>query len=97
MPAYISLFNFTEQGIKSVKETVKRAEAVRQQAQATGGRVIGIWWLMGQYDGILIFESPDEDTAMRQLIANSMAGNNRTTTLRAFSEEEMARLVGGLP
>jgi uncharacterized protein with GYD domain len=97
MPAYISLFNFTEQGFKTVKETVKRAEAVRQQAQAAGGRVIGVWWLMGQYDGVIIFESPDEDTAVRMLIANGMAGNNRSTTLRAYSEEEMARILGGLP
>jgi uncharacterized protein with GYD domain len=97
MPAYVSLFNFTEQGIKTVKETAKRAEAVRKNAEAAGGRVIGIWWLMGQYDGILIFESPDEDTAMRQLIANGMLGNIRTNTLRAYSEEEMARVIGGLP
>src|SRR5260221_394530 len=97
MPAYVSLFNFTEQGIKTVKDTVPRAQAVKKQAEAAGGRVIGIWWLMGQYDGILIFESPDEDTAMRQLIANGMAGNNRTVTMRAFSEGEMTRIGGGLP
>jgi uncharacterized protein with GYD domain len=97
MPAYISLFNFTEQGIKTVKDTVNRAQMVKKQAEAAGGRVIGIWWLLGQYDGILIFESPDEDTAMRQLVANGMAGNNRSTTLRAFSEEEMTRILGGLP
>jgi uncharacterized protein with GYD domain len=97
MPAYISLFNTTEQGIKTIKETVKRGEAFRKQTEAAGGRVIGIWWLLGQYDGIVIVEAPNEDTAMRQLIANGMAGNNRTTTFRAFSEEEMARIVGGLP
>ena len=97
MPAYISLFNFTEQGMKTVKDTVTRAQMVKKQAEAAGGRIIGIWWLQGQYDGILIFESPDEDTAMRQLIANGMAGNNRSTTLRAFSEDEMTRILGGLP
>jgi uncharacterized protein with GYD domain len=97
MPAYISLFTFTEQGIKTVKDTVQRAQMVKEQAKAAGGRVIGVWWLQGQYDGILVFEAPDEDTAMRQIIANGMAGNNRTVTMRAFSEEEMARIVGGLP
>jgi uncharacterized protein with GYD domain len=97
MPAYISLFNFTEQGIKNVKDTVKRADAVRKNIEAAGGKVIGIWWLMGQYDGILITESPNDDAAMRQLIATSLAGNIRTSTLRAFSEEEMARIVGALP
>jgi uncharacterized protein with GYD domain len=97
MPGYISLFSFTPQGLQAVKGTVQRAEAVRKQAEASGGRVIGIWWLMGKYDGVIIFESPDEDTAMRFLIGNGMAGNNRTVTMRAFSEEEMARIVAGLP
>src|SRR5258708_26539092 len=95
MPAYISLFNFTEQGIKTVKDTVQRAQMVKEQAKAAGGRVIGVWWLQGQYDGILVFEAPDEDTAMRLIIANAMLGNNRALTMRAYSEEEMARIVGG--
>ena len=97
MPAYISLFNLTEQGIKTVKDTVKRAQAVKKQAEAVGGRVIGVWWLMGQYDGVIIFEAPDEDTAMRQLVASGMAGNNHTVTMRAFSEDEMSKIIGGLP
>jgi uncharacterized protein with GYD domain len=97
MPAYISLMNFTEQGIKTVKDTVNRAQMVKKQAEAAGGRIIGVWWLLGQYDAILIFEAPDEATAMRQLIANGMQGNNRTVTMRAFSEDEMTRIVGGLP
>src|SRR5712692_996704 len=97
MPAYVSLMNFTEQGIKTVKDTVNRAQMVKKQAEAAGGRIIGVWWLLGQYDAILIFEAPDEATAMRQLIANGMQGNNRTVTMRAFSEDEMARIVGGLP
>ncbi len=97
MPAYISLFNFTEQGIKTVKDTVQRAQMVKKQTEAAGGRVIGIWWLTGQYDGIIISEAPDEDTAMRQLIANGMAGNNRTVTMRAFSEDEMTRILAGMP
>jgi uncharacterized protein with GYD domain len=97
MPAYISLFNFTEQGIKTVKDTVQRAQMVKKQAEAAGGRVIGVWWTLGQYDGMIIIEAPDDTTAMRQLIANGMAGNNRTTTLRAFSEDEMTHILGGMP
>ena len=97
MPAYISLFNFTEQGIHTAKDTLKRAEAARAAAAAAGGRVIGIWYLMGQYDGIIISESPDEATAVRQLISAGMQGNTRTVTMRAFSEEEMAAIMGGLP
>ena len=97
MPAYISLFNFTDQGVKTVKDTVNRAQKVKEAAKAVGGRVIGIWWLHGKYDGILIFESPDDATAMGQLIATGLQGNIRTVTMRAFSEDEMTKIVAGLP
>jgi uncharacterized protein with GYD domain len=97
MPAYVTLFNFTEQGLKSIKGTVDRARAANEAAKGVGARFIGIWWLLGEYDGILIFEAPDEETATRQVIANGMLGNIRTKTMRAFSEEEMERIVGGLP
>ena len=97
MPAYVSLFNFTEQGIKAVKGTVERTQMVKKAAEAAGGRVTGVWWLMGQYDGIIISEAPDEESAARLVIANGMAGNTSTVTMRAFSEDEMTKIVGGLP
>jgi uncharacterized protein with GYD domain len=97
MPAYVSLVNFTEQGMHTIKDTVQRAQMIKEAAKAAGGRVIGIWWLMGQYDAMLISEAPDDETAMRQLVAAGMQGNTRSVTLRAFSEDEMTRIVGGLP
>ncbi|MCC6167480.1 MAG: GYD domain-containing protein [Caldilineaceae bacterium] len=97
MPAYVTLFNFTEQGLKDIKNTVKRARAAGDAAKGAGGRFIGVWWLLGQYDGIVIVEAPDEETATRLLIATGMQGNVRTTSMRAFSEEEMERIIGGLP
>ena len=97
MPAYIALTNFTDQGIRNVKATVERAQAVKKAAETAGGRVIGVWWTVGQYDVVLIFEAPTDETATRLLLATGMLGNVRTNTLRAFSEEEMARIVQGLP
>ncbi len=97
MSAYITLINFTEQGIKSVKDTVNRAKAARQAAEAAGGRFVGVWWTLGQYDAVFISIAPDDDSAMRLLLAAGMQGNVRTTTMRAFSEEEMERIVQGLP
>ncbi len=97
MPAYITLTNFTDQGIRNVKATVERAQAVKKAAETAGGRVIGVWWTLGQYDVVLIFEAPDDETATRLLLATGMLGNVRTNSLRAFSEEEMARIVQGLP
>ena len=97
MPAYVTLATFTDQGIHNVKDSPQRAKAAAQAAQAAGGRFIGVWWTQGQYDAVIIFEAPDDETATRFLLATGMLGNVRTQTMRAFSEEEMARIVQGLP
>ena len=96
MAAYISLVNFTEQGIRDVKDTVQRARAAKQAWQAAGGRWIGVWWTLGPYDLVLVFEAPDDETASRLLLTVAMQGNVRTMTLRAFGEDEMERIVQGL-
>jgi uncharacterized protein with GYD domain len=97
MPAYVTLFNFTEQGIRNVKESPNRAKAAAEAIKGVGGRFIGIWWLLGQYDGLVVVEAPDDETVTRFLMATGMQGNIRTTTMRAYSEDEMARLIAGLP
>ena len=96
MPAYITLFNFTDQGIRDLKDSPNRVNAFREAVQSGGGQLIGIWWTQGQYDGVFILDMPDDETATRGLLALAMRGNVRTTTLRAFSEEEMQRIVQGL-
>jgi uncharacterized protein with GYD domain len=97
MSAYIILVNFTDQGIRNAKDTVKRAKAAEQALEAAGGRKIGIWWTMGQYDMAFLAEGPDDETAMRVVLGVAMQGNVHTTTLKAFSEEEMEHIVAGLP
>jgi len=97
MPAYVSLINWTEQGVKTVRDAVNRGRAVEQALEKVNGRKIGVWWTMGPYDGIFLFEAPDDETASRVLLASAMQGNVRSTTMRCFSEEEMARIVQGLP
>lgn len=96
MTAYISLINFTEQGVRGVKETVNRAKAFEKAMESVGARKIGIWWTLGQYDLVLIAEAPDDQTIARCLIQLGMAGNVRTVSLRAFSEDEMTKIVSGL-
>ncbi len=97
MASFVTLINWTDQGARNAKGTVDRAQAFRQAAEAAGGRLIGIWWTLGAYDAVGILEAPDDETATRLLVATGMLGNVRTQTLRAFSEEEMARIVAGLP
>jgi uncharacterized protein with GYD domain len=96
MPAYVTLFNWTEKGVQGVKDTATRAKAAREAWEAAGGRFIGIWWTFGQYDGVVIHEAPDDETANRLLMKTAMQGNIRTTTLRAFGEEDIERVLGGL-
>lgn len=97
MPAFVSLFNFTDQGIRNAKQTAERAKAVRAAIEAAGGSFVGIWWTLGQYDGVLIGVAPNDETVMRLLLATGMQGNVRTVTMRAFGEEEIENIVKGLP
>jgi len=97
MAAYVVLFNFTEQGVHNIKETGNRSKDAAAALKGVGGRFIGIWWLMGQYDGLVILEAPDDQTVMRFLAATGMQGNIRTNTMRAFGEEEIGSIFGGLP
>lgn len=96
MPAYLTLFNWTDQGIKNVKDITKRAQAAREAWEAEGGRFIGIWWTLGEYDGFVVHEAPDEATATRLLMKTGMKGDVRTTTMRAFGEEEIESVLAGL-
>jgi len=96
MAAYISLVNFTDQGVRGAKDTVNRARAFEKALESVGGRKIGIWWTLGQYDLVIITEAPDDETITRLLLSTSMLGNVRTVTLRAFSEVEMEKIVQGL-
>ena len=97
MPKYVMLGNFTEQGVRNVKDTVKRAKAVREQFASMGVNAREFFWTFGQYDVVLTFEAPDEETMMRATLAVARAGNLQTQTLRGFGEQEMERVLSGLP
>src|SRR2546423_10018181 len=99
MPAYVSLIKFTDAGLRNVKDVVKRTKVGRQAAEAVGCRITGVWWALGgQYDLIIVIEAPDAETLMRLGLGTAMNGNMRgDTMLQIFSEEEMDRIVQGLP
>jgi uncharacterized protein with GYD domain len=97
MPTYVVLFNWTDQGIRTVKETVNRATAERRAAQALGVRVTAHYWTQGQYDGVLIVEAPDDEAMSRFSLSAGLQGSVRTLSKRAFTEEEMRRVLQGLP
>ncbi len=97
MPTYITLYEWTEQGIKNVKGAPARIEAALKAAEAMGGKSLGIYMTMGDYDVVSVFEAPDDETASAFLLAQGMLGNVRSTTLRAFTREQFAEIVKKLP
>lgn len=89
MALYISLNHFTDQGIRSFKDTAKRADAVRELAKKFGVTVKELYWTLGGYDSVGVFDAPD-DASMAALQAGiGSQGNIRTLTLRAFSQADM--------
>jgi uncharacterized protein with GYD domain len=93
MATYITLMNYTDQGIHNVKDTAKRADAFKAMAQKAGATVKGIYWTQGQYDLVSILEAPNEEAATSLLLSVGALGNVRTQTLRAFSAEEIGRIL----
>lgn len=93
MATYVSLISWTDQGIRGFRDTVDRAEAGKQLAAAFGGSLREIYWTLGPYDLVAISEAPDDETATAFALALSSQGNVRTTTMRAFSAEEMRGIV----
>jgi uncharacterized protein with GYD domain len=96
MATYIVLGQFTDQGIRNVKESTKRAEAVKEMAKRAGATVKEVYWTMGQYDIAIIVEAPDDASITALLLSIAALGNVRTQSLRAFSADEMGRILGKL-
>lgn len=97
MPTYITLAKWTEQGIRAVKEAPRRVEAFEKAVSAAGGKVVGFYMVMGEYDLVVITEAPNDETVARLTLANGMQGNVRTVTMRAFAREDMGRIIQSLP
>jgi uncharacterized protein with GYD domain len=93
MPTYISRSNFTHQGIASVKDTTKRAEAFKKLAKQLGCTVKEIYWTQGQYDAVTILEAPDEAAATALALSIGKLGNIRSNTLRAFTAAELGPIL----
>ena len=94
MATYVMLMSFTEQGVKSAKDSAKRADAFKQEAKNHGATVKDIFWTLGQYDAVTIVEAPDDVTMTALSLNLGTRGNVRTQTLRAFSEAEMKTIIG---
>jgi uncharacterized protein with GYD domain len=92
MAKYVSLINWTDQGVRNAAETVQRAEDAQKLAANMGGS-IEVLWTMGQYDIVGIAEFPDDETAAKFMTQVSAAGNIRTQTMRAFEAADLQRMM----
>ena len=96
MATYISLVRWTEQGIKSLKESPSRLDAVREAFKQAVGHLRDFYLVTGQYDIICIFEAPDDETIARMMLSIGSKGSVRSETIRAFNEDEYRRIIGSL-
>jgi uncharacterized protein with GYD domain len=94
MASYVSLIKFTEKGVKSVKDTCKRAADFKAAGKKLGIEIKEQYWCMGAYDGVMIFEAPDDDTATAGMLSLCSLDNVTTQTLRCFNAADMTRIVG---
>ena len=92
---YIMLLRWTEQGIRNFKDTTKRADSAKREAERIGGKLT-LYWTFGEYDLVCILEAPNDEAAMEFGLKVGSFGNVRTTTLKAFTEEEIAKVINKL-
>ena len=94
MATFVVLANFTEQGIRNVKETINRAEAFKDLAKKSGVTVKEMFWALGRHDIVVICDAPDDDTLTALMLSVASRGYVRSETLRAFSFDEMKKVFG---
>jgi uncharacterized protein with GYD domain len=97
MPTYICLANYTDQGMRNVKDSPKRLNALKDIVAELGGQLTSFHLCMGTYDGVLIMDFPDDEAAAKFALAVGAGGNARTTTLKAFSEANYQKIIADLP
>ena len=97
MATYISFLNFTEQGVKTIKDLPARIAAGRQAFEANGGKLLNYYLTMGAQDAVVVYEAPDDETVASIALATAGLGNLRTTSMRAFTEAEIPGILSKMP
>lgn len=93
MATFLASIRFTSQGIANIQDTCKRAAALRTTAKKLGCKVKEVYWTLGPFDGVLIFEAPDDETATAFMLHLGSLGNVQTQTARAFTAGEMEKIL----
>jgi uncharacterized protein with GYD domain len=93
MPTYVSLINWTDQGIKNYRQSTTRAAQFTKLVESRGGKVRELVWTIGEYDLVGVMEFPDDESGVAALLQVGALGNIRSKTLRAFSAREMDGII----
>jgi uncharacterized protein with GYD domain len=93
MPTYVVLMNWTDQGVKTVRDTVQRRDQADALAERHGARLGEVYWTVGPYDIVAIAEAPDDESVTSMMLELGTAGNLRTTTLRAYDRDQMSGII----
>jgi uncharacterized protein with GYD domain len=93
MARYVGLIQFTDQGIRNIKDTVKRGDAAAAEAEKAGMKIIEEFWTLGAYDVVLLVDAPDDETMTAFMLKVGSLGNVKTATMRAFGKEEMEKIL----
>lgn len=93
MATYIMLMDWTEQGIRNVKDSPKRLDAAKEMCRQHGAELITFYMTMGSHDGVLVLEAPSDDVVAKIALAVGVRGNVRTTTLKAFTEAQFRQII----
>jgi uncharacterized protein with GYD domain len=93
MPTYVTLMNWSDQGVRTVRDTVHRREQADELAEKYGAQIEQVYWTVGPYDIVTILEAPDDESVTSVMLELGSAGNLRTTTLRAYDREEMSGII----
>ena len=96
MARYISVINFTDQGIRVIRNTVERADTFCATAKEMGVEIIDIYWTLGVSDLVIVVEAPNDEVVATLFVSLGSLGNIRAHTMRAFTAGEMSRIVGGM-
>ncbi|WP_306059399.1 GYD domain-containing protein [Natronococcus wangiae] len=97
MPTYVTLWQLTQQGAQTVRESPERVDRIEDMFAEMGGELREFYMLMGRYDTITISEFPDDETAAQAILAVTEQGNVSSETLKAFSREATRELIGEIP
>jgi uncharacterized protein with GYD domain len=93
MATYIGLIQFADQGIRNIKDTVKRGDAAIAEAEKMGMKVVEEFWTMGAYDAVVVFDAPDDETMSAFMLKIGSLGNVKSHTMRAFRRTEMEKIL----